>query len=76
MTMIDPSRYQAVVVKAALRLYAKTGMKANSAYTPKNMMAVATKITGKKFKARDYLGAADALEAWIQESINGPVSTD
>lgn len=66
--MIDPSIYQALAIKAALRLYAKTGIKANRAYTPKNMIATASKITGRKFKARDYLGAADALQAWVDQS--------
>lgn len=60
------SVYQAAVVKSALKLYAKTGMKANRAYTPKNMMATASAITGKKFKARDYEGAIKALEEWIE----------
>lgn len=54
-------KYQQLVIAKALEVYAKTGMKVNRDYTPKNMMAMATKITGKKFKARDYLGAAKAL---------------
>ena len=52
---------QALVVASALNLYAKTGMSVNRAYTPKNMMATAESILGKKFKARDYAGAAKAL---------------
>lgn len=56
--------YQAMVVKHALTLYALTGVQANSAYTPKNMMAMASKITGETFKPRDYMGAAKALENW------------
>lgn len=54
------------VLASGLRLYAKTGMKPNRMYTPKNMMAAAEQHLGKKFKARDYLGAADALEARVQ----------
>lgn len=53
--------YAAKVIASGLRLYAKTGMKPNAHYTPKNMMAAATRITGKTFKARDYEGAAAAL---------------
>lgn len=53
--------FQCKVIASGLRLYAKTGMKPNAHYTPKNMMAAATRLTGKKFKARDYMGAADAL---------------
>jgi len=54
------------VIASALRLYAKTGMKANRAYTPKAMMKAAESHTGLKFKARDYIGAAEALEAKVQ----------
>lgn len=38
---VDPKIYQALALANALKLYANTGMKANSAYTPKNMMAKA-----------------------------------
>jgi hypothetical protein len=56
------------VLANALRLYANTGMMANRAYTPKNMMRAASiYLGGKTFKARDYLGAADALSARVQE---------
>jgi hypothetical protein len=55
------SVFQCKVIASGLRLYAKTGMMPNRNYTPKNMMAMATQLTGIKFKARDYLGAADAL---------------
>lgn len=53
--------YRAMAIAKGLQFYAKTGMQINRMYTPKNMMAAAAEITGKKFKARDYLGAADAL---------------
>lgn len=49
------------VIAVALKMYAKTGMKANRAYTPTNMMAAATKFTGIRFKARDYMGAYNAI---------------
>ena len=59
---IDQVRgFQMRVIASALELYARTGMKANSAYTPKNMMHMASVLTGKQFKARDYFGAAAAL---------------
>jgi hypothetical protein len=57
--------FAAITLKSGLKLYAKTGMKPNALWTPKNMMAKATQITGQKFKARDYMGAVAALEAWI-----------
>lgn len=55
------------VMVSALRLYAKTGIRANRAYTPKAMIECATRWTGHKFKARDYEGAARALEQKITE---------
>lgn len=61
--------YQAAVIASALRAYARTGMKMNRAYTPKAMMAKAAEITGKKFKARDYEGAAKALVEWADERM-------
>lgn len=62
MTTINPSVYQAIAVKHGLLFYSKTGMRINRAYTPKNMMAMATKITGQTFKPRDYISAAQAIE--------------
>ena len=67
MTMIDPYIYQAAVIRQALTMYKKTGMKVNRAYSPKAMMLTAERITGKTFKARDYAGAIDALNEWIAE---------
>lgn len=61
--------YQAATIASGLRLYARTGMKPGRAWTPKAMMARAEQITGKRFKARDYLGAADALIAWADERM-------
>jgi hypothetical protein len=58
--------YRATVIASGLKFYAKTGMKVNKAYTPSAMMKAATEITGQKFKARDYLGAADALTEWAR----------
>jgi hypothetical protein len=52
-----------LTLASGLRLYAKTGMQPNRAYTPTAMMRAASTYTGQKFKARDYLGAADALTA-------------
>lgn len=46
---------------SGLTMYAKHKMIPNRNYTPKAMMDAAAQYTGKKFKARDYLGAAQAL---------------
>lgn len=67
MSTISPSVYQAVVLARGLRLYAKHGIKPNSQWTPKNMMATAQQITGQSFKPRQYLAAALALDAWVQK---------
>jgi len=65
--ILDPTVYRAIVICNALTLYAKTGIKANTAYTPTAMMRAATEITGKKFKARAYMEAAAALREWTKE---------
>ena len=62
------STFVAISLKSGLKLFAKTGMKPNRLWSPKNMMAKASEITGKKFKARDYDGAVAALEEWIAEN--------
>ena len=59
--------FRALTIASALRLYAKTGMKANRAYTPTNMLNAATGITGKKYKRGEYVRAADDLTSWANE---------
>lgn len=59
--------FRAITMKHALQLYAKTGMKANRAYTPTAMLAVATEYTGKKYKRGQYDLAAQDLDTWIKE---------
>jgi hypothetical protein len=55
--------YVLTVLASGLTLYAKSGMMPNRAWTPKRMMQAAANHTGKKFKARAYLEAAEALKA-------------
>jgi hypothetical protein len=62
------SVYVAITLKHGLRLYAKTGMKPNRAWTPTNMLAKASEITGKTFKRGQFQQAIDALESWIEEN--------
>lgn len=64
-TGMGVSIFQALAIKHGLKAI-KLGMRVNRAYTPKNCMAMASKITGKKFKARDYDGAIKALEEWCE----------
>ena len=64
--------FRATVIASALRLYARTGMKANAAYTPTNMLAVATEITGNTYKRNkdEYLRAAEDLNAWARKTAD------
>jgi hypothetical protein len=68
----DVGIFQAITIASALKLYARTGMKASRAYTPSAMMKAAATITGQTFKARDYMGAADALHAWADAAKAAP----
>lgn len=63
------SIYQATTLKVALSMYAKTGMKVNRAYTPKNMLATASRITGKTYKGKggQYFQAVHDLELFIEQ---------
>jgi len=71
MSSIDPSIYQAMVIRKGLEFYRKHGMRINRMYTPKRMMDMATAITGRKFKPRDYATAEQVLTLWIEAQTNG-----
>lgn len=64
------SVFQCLTIASGLNMYRKHKMIPNRAYTPKAMMAAAERITGQKFKARDYEGAANALRALAEETRN------
>jgi hypothetical protein len=68
--------YQATVIASALTYFARTNVPINRAYTPKNMMAAAEKITGQKFKRSDYLGAAKALREHAAKLVPGVQQND
>ena len=58
--------YRAIVLHGAIRMYARTGMRANRAYTPTAMLKAVSAITGKTYAGKDkYLNAADDLQKWI-----------
>lgn len=65
MTAIDPRAYQILALRVAIKLYANTGIKANSAYTPSAMLATASKLADVKFKRGQFQEAYDALSALI-----------
>jgi hypothetical protein len=53
--------YRMTVIRTALKLYMNTGMKANTMYTPGNMLAAISKKSGKTYK-KSKQGYADALK--------------
>ena len=53
--------YRMTVIRSALKLYMNTGMKANSMYTPSNMLAAISKKSGKAYK-KSKQGYAEAFE--------------
>lgn len=63
--------FRAATIATGLRLYAKTGMKPNRAYTPSAMLKAANEILGRAgkqaFKRGQYVQAADALTIWVAD---------
>ena len=53
--------YRMTVIRTALKLYMNTGMKANSMYTPSNMLQAISNKSGKEYK-KSKQGYAEALE--------------
>jgi len=69
--------FQAGVILGAMKLYAKTGMKANRAYTPKNMLLTAGNIVGKTYKRGQMQRAIEDLASWmLEEKKTIPVITE
>lgn len=60
--------YRATAIASGLRLYARTGMKPNRAYTSTAMIAAANEITGHVYRRGQYLMAAQALTEWAQRA--------
>ena len=59
--------YVLTALASGLKLYAKTGMKPNIAWTPTAMLAKASELTGQKFKRGQYMEAAKACKAKADE---------
>lgn len=57
--------FAAIALKHAIRLYVRTGMKANRAYTPAAMLQTAGRHTGKTYKRGQLQQAHDDLEVAI-----------
>lgn len=60
---------QARAVSRALRLYARTGMKTNRAYTPTAMLATARALTGVDIRRGQYERAAQALDCFAENTM-------
>jgi flagellin-like hook-associated protein FlgL len=71
---MNPQLVQAKVVAHALRLYVRTGLQANRAYTPAAMLMVANRITGQQFKRGQYTQAAQALSDWAEAQLPAPTT--
>ena len=66
MMALEVRAFQAIVIKNAIKIYRHTGIKANTMYTPKNMLATAARITGKgPWKRTELALAQKALEEYI-----------
>lgn len=59
------STFVAISLKSGLKLYAKTGIQPNRAWTSTKMLAKASEITGVKFKRGQHTQAVAELEKWI-----------
>jgi hypothetical protein len=59
--------YRLTVIASALDLYAKTGIKANTAYTPTAMLRNATMATGVKYRRGQYREAAADLRRVVED---------
>ena len=59
--------YRMAVIHSALKLYVKTGIKANTMYTPGNMLAAISKKSGKTYKKskQGYAEALQDLSDWL-----------
>lgn len=58
-----------ITLKSAIKLYIQTGMKANRAYTPTNMLHKAGELLGKTYKRGQLQQAHDDLQAKYDEIL-------
>lgn len=57
----EVNAYVMLVMANALDFYVKTGYRINRAYTPKGMLAFASRLTGLQFNKKEYARAAAEL---------------
>lgn len=68
--------YRLIVIKSAMGLYLKCGMRVNPAYTPTNMNRIVSKLTGKTYGSskKGVQLAYDDLVAHIEQRKTSQVS--
>lgn len=59
--------YRVTVLRSAIKLYAKTGIKATRLYTPTTMLRAAGGITGKTYRRGQFALAIADLSVVIEE---------
>lgn len=62
----------AITIAKALEIYAQTGLKVNTAYTPTAMIKMANAITGHVYRRGQYRMAALALREWAGRQKDAP----
>jgi hypothetical protein len=68
MSVVGPDAmllYKAVVLKNSMQLYVRTGIRPTRGVGPKHMTALASQITGRKYKPLEMGSAIAGLERWI-----------
>lgn len=68
---IEPKLFQALALRAGLKLYGLRRIRVNSAWTPGKMLATAEQITGRKYLRGEYFKAADDLLEWALAQRKG-----
>lgn len=69
-TIINPDRNRLMAISAKHGLKAiKIGMRMNRSASPTRCREIAQELTGRKFKARDYDGMIEALEAYLNPPL-------
>lgn len=63
--------FRCYVIGSAMKLYAKTGIKANRMYTPTAMLNAVHEITGMRFKRTQMMEAAQFLILWADAKRYG-----
>lgn len=68
-TFVGPdgvSLYNAIAMASALRLYARSGMLPNRAWTATKLLQAAARITGKTYKRGQHQVASDDVREWVE----------